>query len=363
MATTSNTAVSQQNAVSFRQATRQIVQLVGSSAGTLGGTPTTLQLPQAGWLGRLYVDLQGTVTPPSTYTTGNYPSYPLLPWSMINRFKLMLNASNTDLFDVSGMGLYWLNMFRRRNYSPSKEIYTSSTDSNAAGLIQLAPATPVASTAAPVAGQFVLDVMTDDSLMLGMLFLQSASLQATLNLTPAVSSSVVGGVTGATGAYTATVTSESFEQPGGSNPPLPNNQWAKITTESVVPITASGETDINLPSANLYMRVLLVVEDSSGNPATLANLTQVGVSYAQMVSPYNEPYRNHLARNRAAYGRMLPAGLVMFDWSSGAGIPGILEGRDLINSMTVTNLKLQVWTSMSSGNIRVITEQLAQRGQ
>jgi hypothetical protein len=369
MAATNTTTQGQANPASlqqFRHYTRQNVVNVGNlTFNAFGAPPQQLQLPRSGWLARVYVTATATMTTGAGTPSGNWATYPTQPYSLLGKVRLYTNTQS-DLFNISGHGL---NLFSQANYGMTKVTRNQglANATNLPTVYQTLPSTtPAASTAYPMAATYKLPVVTDDALMLGMLFLQSDAVTFGIEITPPASTDIVGTVSGVTvtPAITYSVTAEYFDVPYDRSI-MPNSSYAHLVQEQFKPISVTGQNDLYMLTGNTYLKIIGQLENNSV-PMVAGNIVNVGVKYAQTTTPYYEPYPMHVTRTSYNYGGYLPDGLIIQDFSLGSGIPSFLEPRDFINSSLLSDFEifytLNNTMTLTNARARIITEQLAPIG-
>ena len=345
----------------FRELTRQQLSYIPQQQMNVFGNTYTFGLGNTGYVANIYLMLSGTVTIPAT-PTGNWQTYPPLPYSLIRRLRIY-TSENVELLNLSGWGLMFFLLRQKRLSTPPVDPIPYLNAAGRAALLTV-PSGALVAGAIPISGWFKVPIMTDDATMLGLLLIQTLDIRCYLEITMASASDLV--TTGATlpsaCAINVTPTVEFFSIPPGAN--QPNLAWVHTITEEIFPLTTTGDIIYRPPIGNVYMSLSGIIENS-GAQLPPANINQVSLAYAQSVRPYYEPYLNHLARNKWNYGLTMPDGAFSFDFSLGSGDPGSDEPRDFLNSSQQTDLQILInatgFTPVN-GQIRVIREQLASIG-
>ena len=367
----------------FRQLTRrasvsQNSIVFATTGGVFPSSPQSVGLGHTGWLSRILVQVTGTIAIGSGTISGGWPTYPPLPWSLFRRIRVFTNT-NSQLVTITGWGLYLLNRARRRNfwwdingdanYLSAGNLTGASDAANNAQLVYRSPApgaTPTQSTTYYINATLEIPIMTSDSMMLGMLFLQSDAINAQLEITPPVAADYAGTIAGGTVTpnLTYAIQTDWFEQPQDLRI-HPNVQFSHDIIETNYPLPNTGQLNQRLPVGNTYLRTIGCLENNgAGIPGY--QISQVGMGYAQTQFPTIEPYGQHQARAKLDYGNVWPDGVFVFDQDLGSGIAGLEEPRDFLNTSQLTDFQIQAnissAVSLSASNWRVITEQLAPIG-
>ena len=330
-------------APAFRGVTRQnVVSLPALAFSGTGasGSIQTVNLPRTGWLQKFFLTITGTMTTGAGSPSGNWPTWPLMPFGLIQRIRVYTNT-NVQIVNLSGASLLLVDRTMRPVMTPSQDLITQGNATNTAAILATpGSGTPAANTAYTWSGTLEVPIATDDTAMLGMLFLQSDRVTLTVEITFANSTVYAGTVSGVsvTPSFTIQPTAVMYEQPDDKNI-IPNAQYVFSLKEDQYGFAATGQQLIRLPVGNTYTRIWEQIINN-GAPLPYGNMGAGQITYAQTVTPYNESYINHLARNRSVLGQTLPDGVYMWDFASGSGIPTIFEGRDLVNSAQVTDLEV-----------------------
>lgn len=347
----------------FRQATKPDSVPSGSIVvNAFGGLAQSVKVPHTGWLSRLLVFFNGTLTTGAGTPAGSWATYPPMPWSLIGNI-LVATDTNTQIVNMTGYGLYLFNRYYRSNNFPDVDLDINYNSTNRAALLaQPAAGTPAASTVYNVAGYLEIPVATDDSLFLGALFLQSDQVTLNVTITPPTQAAVAGTITGVTvtPAITYAVQAYFFEQPTDLRI-TPNKQFVHSLNEQNRAVPGTGQQMYLLALGNTYLKIFGQLENNSVQAVNSA-ITSLLLTHTQIVSPVNEGYNIHLANNKCYLKHTLPDGSFLFDFSRGSGIPGFYEGRDFLNSSLTTDLQIGLiipaGTALTNPNLRLMSEQL-----
>jgi hypothetical protein len=285
--------------------------------------------------------------------------------------KIHLYATpGTDIINVSGDGLAQLNAFARRNDVPSGiPLAQFGNTPSLAQNYQTNTGATVASHTYNFTAAWELPVSTDDSLMWGLLPIANESVLVNLELTLANLNqlSTETGVT-MTPSFAASVVQESFVPL--TNISLPNGQPAVVAQpdlrflhkiiETPQGITNTGQNRYKPLIGPTYLRQF-VINENNGAQMTPANINKVNYNFAAQSVLIDEPYAQHIDRVQAYTGQYLPSGAVYLDWTNGQGIEGVVDTRDMVNTVDQTDVNLQItYNSMSLTNaqMRVVEEYL-----
>lgn len=357
----------------FRSVTRQKVRDLGSQSITAwGANPLSYRLPNTGYLSRIFVPMRGTISTGAGTPAGSFNGYPYQPYGSVNNFTVA-NNNNNSIVSVSGWGLALLNLFQERSRQAEGESIAPWNTTNRAqtfaapiGAPGGATGTVAASTAYNVNAGWKIGISTDDVAMFGLQPLQNNALQSSLIITPAGASAAQGNITGViptTPALAIRPSAEFFQAPpwSGSQPDL---RFTHGIFEDYQAIQAVGQETVYRPLPGpVYLRIVVVVENN-GAPVPYGSITQVAFRHSQSENPYLETYDQHLERTRCLYGFTLPDGVIVYDFASGYGIPGIVEPRDFVDTAQLTDVQIGITLASSltlagTSQLRVIREFLS----
>lgn len=356
----------------FRSVTRQKIQDIPGVTFNQWATPFSINLPNTGYLSRVYIPMRGTVSTGTGTPGGSFNGYPYLPYGMIQWIELR-NNNNSGIIHVSGWGLALLNAMQERLRQPQTEAIAPYNSTNVASTFQAPIGSPgggtgtvAASTAYNVSANWYLGIATDDAAMFGLQPLQNNALITQLWITPAPQSAVQGNITGVvplTPNLTVRPSAEFFQVPPYSGS-QPDQRFTHAIWEDTQQIQTVGSEFVYKPIPGpVYLRIILVVENN-GLPVSYGNIQQVVFRHSMDNTPYRETYDQHLTRMKRAYGFTLPDGVIVYDFSLGYGIPGIVEPRDFVDTSQLTDVAIGITLNPSlvlagTAQVRVIREFLA----
>jgi hypothetical protein len=296
------------------------------------------------------------------------------PWNLFS--NLLIRVSGLDLlYQVSGWGLYLINLVNNYQFAPNSSGIATANTANQQTVTTDVFTYPVAGAIGPATLLFALDLPFTAPLLgfedLGLWLIQNE----TVNMEVVPTFANLGGATNLnqpyvlTGAATATVNSgataiwrEFYGVPQRQEdmPPLGYvHQWE----EQFNAITGS-QVDIDHQRGGVLLRLLYQIDDadSTGGGAnvlagiTNPNVTSIEFKYDANDTPFDEDVTSILARQRELYGRDLPAGTFTHDFFSQTKTM-----QDSYNTESYINIKTRFRFAKSlvaGSRIRTIRERL-----
>ncbi len=359
-----------QNLIPFRAGVRAFRQTLDTTALTaFGQTAARIKIAPVGFLHKLWLNVTGTITSGSGVINGAWKGYPFLPYSLLSKIHLYANPG-TDIINCSGDGLRQLLMFSRRNDHPvGPSLAAFGNAASTAINYGTNTGATVASTVYNFAASWELPVSTDDSLLWGLIPIANEATMVNLELTlnNLANLSTETGVT-MTPSFTASVTQESLVPL--TNITLPSGQPAVVAQpdlrfvhkiiETPKSITAVGDNTYKPLIGPTYLRQF-VINENNGAQMLPANINKVIYNFASQSYLVNEPYVNHAQRVATYTGMQLPSGAIYLDWTNGQGVEGVIDTRDMINTMQQTDVNLTEnlnAMTLTNAQMRVIEEYL-----
>jgi hypothetical protein len=325
------------------------------------GQVLSQQLPQTGYLGRIWLYWTGNLTTGAGTPAGSYLSYVPSPYNLIRRIRVYTNE-NAEIVNISGWGLFLHNLLYRDDAKPAQDATTQYNSGNRALLFAASSGAAVASTVTPVAGWLEIPIMTDDAAMLGLLMTQNLDTRINLEITTG-NAGDVHAITGVTVTPTVTFyTAPEFYSVPAFAESQPNLAYAHTLLEETAPINNTGDVIYRVPPGNTYIKLFGILENN-GAQVSPANINTVTFRFAQSTTPYIYTYPELMARSKAYYKQTPPDGLWVFEWSAGTGVVGVLEPRDVFNSSLQTDVQVIVNLaafSLTNAQNRVIKEQIVE---
>ena len=299
----------------FRPNTRQKRLKVGSQAFALGGS-VNMTLPEIGYLSRVFLFFDGSVT----YSAASTPA-DLAPYSLFKRVLLTLNNSATDIFNTSGFGLFLVNSVNtkvgRLDVNPDADFY----------------AYPVSGSAQrfTLGAEIPVSLSQGFNFEAGLINLQSPEVQCQLNIDFANALTDIGNnITALTG--TIHVYYEYYEVPNPTQVMQPPVVLHRII-EQTQPVSNTGDNIYTLPRGGNLMRLLHVLRL---NGARSDSYDESSIRFNQSETIYKEERRLQKILQRERYGLNLPTGVIAKDFSYALQHPEESDMRDSINTEMIT---------------------------
>lgn len=347
----------------FRRMTRQQTFNQPTLTASTFGQLVNFQLPQTGYLSAITLTMQATLTTGAGTPAGTFATYPALPYALIRKIRIY-TSEGVELFNISGFGLQLYQMFQRYQHSQSVDQVSYLNANGRALLYTTQSGTPAQSTVNQFNAYWHIPISTDDSMMLGLMLLQSPDIRLNVDITTC-NQSDTGNITGVsvTPSFTFQVGVESYTVPDDSQS-QPNRRFVKLVQEDLFPFTTNGDQIYRPLTGNLYTSIAGIVENN-GAQVSPANINTVALRFAQSVNVYNEAMQTNIARTKEHWGYTPPDGMFRFDMQLGSGYPHLYDPRDFFNSSQQTDVA--VITNISGltpvgAQIRFIKEQLAMIG-
>ena len=318
----------------FRQNTRQkIASLAGTMSYSLGGR-AQVTLPQIGYLSKIYLRFNGTLT----FSGGATPAK-FAPYSIFNRVQVDLNSNKQTLVDASGYQLFLLNSVRKKNARLDQ-----GTDSD----FYVFPSSGSAQTFRATL-EVPIAVSDGNNFMNGLINLQAPELQCNVTVQFASAlTDIADTVTAATGSVD--VIYEYYEVPDPSQVQQPFLGLHKILAQTNV-ITGTGENRYTVPRGGKILRLIHVLE-CNGAKSDAYDKQEIILNQSQGI--YDVPKWASKFRNRQMYGYTLPTGTIVWDFMNAYDIAEESDQRDVLNTERVTTTESVVTvtagTTLGSNN-------------
>ena len=347
----------------FRKSTQQNQYLQPAMVFSQFGQQVTLQLPQTGYLGRIYLKIAGTITTGAGTPAGSWASYPPLPWALIKRIRLY-SSQGVEIINCSGWGMYLATM-RKQNVSLfAGDVIQFINSTNRAAGYTTQTGTPAQNNAYTFNGLLELPVMTDDSMMHGLINTQTNDVRLYLEITMCNQSDTgtISGVT-LTPAFNITPQIEFYLVPADAAA-QPNLSFIHSWYEEFFPFTTVGDIVYRPTPGNSFVSLSGIAENNGAQIAN-TNINTVKLVYAQGVAPFYEDYTTACGRFKRLVGQMPPDGYFTYTFDAGSGNTTELDPRDFLNSANQTDLQFIpniTGITPSSAQLRCVREQLSRVG-
>lgn len=316
-----------QQLLPFRKGTRQRHYKVGVVPYAASAQGQPLKLPQVGMLGRLIVQLRGTITysAPGTVTDEG-------PWNLISRIQLLTNIGAAVVYDASGYGSYLIDRTLARGWSP--EVAGGSGGGSATPNADIY-AFPVSGTAQAFVLTYEMPVSVNDggNFETGLINLQApeTSVQVQINF---------GALTDPASLVTAIVANahvyyEYYEIPNVQQyamPPLALSRWL----EESQAINATGDNIYTVPRMGTLLNLIHGVRL---NGARSDSIDQLQIRFNKTDNPYTDERQWRRVEERRLYGLAPNVGDYYWDFFHAYGDINKGDTRDAINTEALTTLE------------------------
>lgn len=350
--------------MSFNNSTRQSFLQLGAMPAYSAGGISSMQLPQVGFLSRIFIPINVAFTTSATGTFANMTAPQITPYQLVRRLILRTNEG-AELYNTSGEGNYLIQRQLRTAFDPRNPLTTVAATNVADSVFKL-PSSYLNSTAYTVQFMMVIDVAWQDALMAGLILLQNPTTRLTLEIqwgtapTDFLTIGSGGTTTGVT--VTANPTMEIFNLPASEND-MPDTSMAYVTLEDTQSVTNTGDFQYKPPLGNLYLRVMQEFINNSAR-MTPANFTQLKLTYAQTQTAYtmDPTVQAYLQRIRTG-GLDLPDGVWSWDFTFGTGLLEMGNTRDVIDTSRLTDLSIistiASSVTLTNASVRSVRQMLA----
>jgi hypothetical protein len=333
-----------------RQADKSITYAVGIN------TPITLE--HVGLLKRLRLIFRGTITVAAGDTRDAQG-----PWNIFS--NILIRVSGLDLlYQVSGWGLYLINLVNQKLYAPDVNPSTVTNATTTAELFNFpVPGAVAASFLFSLDLPFTLPLLGFEDLGLWLIQNETVNMEVVPTFAGPTGASALlqpydgGGATTLTG--TVDVWREFYGVPQNPSdmPPLGYvHQW-----EEQFDSVAGNQVDIAHQRGGILTRLIYQIGDAAAGATAAvglanADLTGMEFKFDANDTPFDESVHQILARQRELYDRDLPQGVFTHDF--------FLDTQDLRNTYNTENYinlktRFRFGKSLAAGSfIRTIRERL-----
>lgn len=321
-----------QQLLAFRPNTRQKRLKIGTVDFSLGGSKTLL-LPEVGYLARVWLFFEGTISNSAAMTPAD-----LAPYSLFKRIQVTLNNSATDIYNVSGFGTFLHNAILTKNGRLDKEtdatFYAFPTSSGNTQAFTLGLQIPVS-------------LSQGMNFEAGLINLQAPEIQCQVNVDFANALTEVGDlVTALTGVCHTYY--EYYEVPSPAQVMQPAVVLHRII-EQTQPVNNTGDVIYTVPRGGNMLRLTQILR-LNGARSDSYDLTKLRFNQSETV--YQEEKRLQKIIQRERYGYNLPTGVIAHDWAYALQHAEESDLRDAINTemVTTTDSIVQVSSGASLGS-------------
>lgn len=341
----------QERALRFAQATRNNWQMMPSKTVAAGKT-VKFDLDKVRLGARVRLLCEATLTAVHATETSFTPAV-MAPYSGVRRAAIDMNNGFSP-FIVEGTSLYLYNMVRDKS-----AVLTRSSDVRAKVSM---PTVAAANTGAANAVKMVLDMpfTLNDQTPSGLVLLQNAETLVTVTLDMAAATDLVPAATGYTftlSDWTITPMVETFSVPVDQNA-KPDISILKLVQDQTQDIAGAGVKIVKLPVGTIYRKLIIFIKDANGAGVADSSITgDFELVFNNADSPYRVSPKMLAAINHEQFGRTLPTGVYVFDFSY-QGFSGYGGGRDLIDTEKLTEFWFK-YNAPAAGSVTAVFETLA----
>lgn len=344
----------------FQMYTRQHKQSMAPISAADSGS-YQIPLPKSRLLSKVWLLVEGTLTLTHASGTALTPGT-FGPANYIKNVELSLNNGFSP-FQISGKDLYLYNLLKDHGNMTTFVSGTVAEATASRAMNVMGTASASGGTANPFRILLELPLTVNDRDPQGLILLQNPDTVVNCNVTLGSATDFTSAATGftmATSSVTITPILETFSIPAIKEA-QPDLGILKIVNTKTQTISGAGQQVMALPVGLNYRKMILVVEDSSGGEADSDLTTDIELIVNQTEIPYRVDHKFLAAENSQMYGRTLPAGVFVFDFSY-QGLANYGGVRDMIDTERISEFWLRL-TAAAAGNMRVIYECLARLSQ
>lgn len=300
----------------FRQNTRQKKSIVpGTMTYSLGGRQQ-ITLPQIGYLSKIYLRFNGTLTFSGAATAAKFA-----PYSIFSNVRVDLNSNKQILCDASGYQLFLLDSVRRKGARLDQRTDSDFYVFPASGSSQTFRAT----LEIPIA------VSDGQNFMNGLINLQAPELQCNVTVQFASAlTDIADTVTAATGSVD--VIYEYYEIPDPSQVQQPYVGLHKILSQTEA-LTGTGQNRHKVPRGGKILRLIHILE-CNGAKSDAWDSKEIMLNNSQSI--YEQSKWQAKFEARQMYGELLPTGTIVHDFLNAWDICEESDQRDVLNTERVT---------------------------
>ena len=347
-----------ERAARFAQMTRQNFQMLPAVSGAENST-VSFEIPRTKLLAKIYLLVEAVLT--GTHASGTDMTLATFaPYSFIKNARVKMNNGFSP-FQISGQGLYFYNLANL--HGKEVELVTGAANTGTSrGRTVCGVATSSSGVDNKVRFLAELPLVLNDRDPIGLILAQNAETLINVEVDLGTVTDIVPTATGFTTALSnITITPMTVTYTVPSDPKaLPDLSVLKLVHEIEQNIPGAGQQVVKLPVGNTYRKLILWMEDSSGDG--LVEGTGVTGNFELIFNQADIPYaimpRLLAGYNQAVYGNVLPQGLWVWDWSYN-GFAGYGGSRDLIDTERLSEFWFR-FNAARAGRVTVIYETLSQ---
>lgn len=329
----------------FAQATRQHIQPMAAQAGA-EGSRVDFTLPKTRLLSKIRLAIRGSINVKhDTLTKCN--ADPFAPYTLIRNVRVEMNNGFSP-FNISGKALAMYNMLHDQSL-----VFDRQESGRGRNVMGTAAAN---GTGAANTFHFVVDlpIALNERDPVGLILLQNPETVVTVSVEFGNGSAVL--APGQTG-FTAQMTNvtvipsiETFSVPAVEQA-FPDLGTLKLVQQGTHTAPGAGEQTVKLPTGTTYRKLILFVENEAGGVQDSFITSDLELVFNQADIPYRVHPEVLAAINQTHYGKALPQGMYVFDFSAFQGLANYGGARDHIDTERLT----EFWARFSVAGAATIT--------
>ncbi len=330
-----------QRANLFAQATRQYIQVL-PKLSFAENTTLSFSLPKSRFLSKITLIFKGKINVSHTTKT-SFTKRPLAPYTLINQIRLQIN-NGFNPYQVSGKML---------------SVYNKLSKNSSVDITKLDNAVSASGVDDNIYFKLDLPVTINDRDPIGLIMLQNDQTVVNINIDCGSISSLISDTDITVNSYQIDVIPvvETFTIPDDPNA-IPDYSILKLVSELTDTVISAGNFIKQLPVGLSYRKILLYLEDNTGNPVDPNNINQILLQLNTAGTPYQIP-PDYLLFKQAELYEGLPTGMLVFDFAT-QGIANLGGGRDYIDTERVTEFWLTLnMNTADHYKLYILSENLA----
>ena len=340
----------QLRAAKFLAMTRENLQTLPKVNGVENGT-ISFDLPRARLLARIQLLVEAKFKVTHATATSFTPAT-FAPYNLLKRVQVDLNNGFSS-FKISGAEAWLYNMLHYNAH-----VFERSTNNPHA---QVFLQTAAASAGATNILKFVIDlpIALNDRDPIGLILLQNEETLVTVSTEIGRFSDLLADATGYTVEFvnmSITPVLQTFTIPIDPEA-LPDLSILKLVHSMTKEIPGAGITTVKLPVGLTYRKLLFYIEDAAGGISEDRITTDMEIIFNQADIPYKVNPKVLKALNTRSFGKVLPTGVYVFDFSD-QGLTNYGGSRDYIDTERLTEFWVQFGTD-TAGKVKVLYEVLS----
>ena len=337
-------------AAKFLAMTRENLQTLPAVAGVENAT-VSFDLPRARLLSKIQLLVEAKFRVSHSIET-NFTPATFAPYNILRRVQVDLNNGFSS-FKISGAEAYLYNMLHINS-----QTFERSTDKHAQVFMQTNAGT---SPGAENELKFCVDlpISLNDRDPIGLILLQNEETLVTVSVDIGKASDLLADATDYTvelESLSITPVLQSFTIPVDPDA-LPDLSILKLVHSLTKEISGAGITTVKLPVGLTYRKIIVYIEDTQGGIPEDRITSDFELIFNQADIPYKVNSKVLRALNTRSFGRTLPVGTYVFDFSD-QGLTNYGGSRDYIDTERLTEFWLQFGTD-AAGKVKVAYEVLS----